>query len=385
MTTDHRACELFFNDNALRVIEGISADRAPLEFHQRMPDYARTPLLDCPPLADDLGVARLWVKDESTRLGLMSFKVLGASYAIYRTLCDRLGAEPEWRDVDELRRELRPLAPMTLAAATDGNHGLAVAHMARLLGFSARVYVPADMVVARIEAIEAEDAVVTVVDGDYDDAVRRSAEDESDECIVVADTSWPGYENIPWSVIEGYSTIFWETDDELRERGAAQPDVVAVPIGVGALAAATVRHYRRPDAVATPRLIGVEPLPSASVLESLRARRRVTVPGPHESIMAGLRCGTPSALAWPLLRDGIDVLAAIDDAYACEAMRSLAAVGVVAGETGAAALGALRAVVEKSGRGGELPSDASVLVVVTEGATDPQTYARIVTAGGSDS
>ncbi|TDD48109.1 diaminopropionate ammonia-lyase [Saccharopolyspora elongata] len=380
MKTD--AGELLINHRSVPVIEGIAVDRGPLRLHRRLPGYARTPLLEIPSLAERLGVGRLWVKDESSRLGLQSFKILGASYAVYRALCERLGAEPSWSDIDELRRQVSTLAPMTLAAATDGNHGLAVARMARLLGLTARVYVPATMIAARIEAIESEDAAVTVVDGDYDDAVRRSAEDASDGCIVVSDTSWPGYQRIPWWVIEGYSTIFWEVDDALHERGAGPPDVVVVPMGVGALAAATVRHYRRPEASAKPRLVGVEPLSADCVLASLRAGRPVTIPGPHDSIMAGLNCGTPSQLAWPLLRDGMDVVAAIDDTRACAAVRQLAGVGIVAGETGAAGIGALAELRDEAGQArvaSGLSPVASVLVVVTEGATDPQSYARITT------
>ena len=373
--------DLLINGNAVPVIDGVTTTREPLDFHRRLPGYARTPLVRAPEIAAELGVGNLWIKVESDRLGLKSFKMLGASYAVYRALCERLGEEPEWNDIGELRERMRPLAPMTLAAATDGNHGLAVARMARLLGFAARIYVPSAMVPARIEAIEAEDATVTVVDGDYDDAVRRSAEDESDSCVVVSDTSWPGYERIPGWVIDGYSTIFWEIEEEFERREDKRPDVVVIPMGVGALAAATVRHYRNKTVARPPRLVGVEPLTADCVLESLRADRLVTVPGPHESIMCGLNCGTPSQLAWPLLRTGLDVVAAVHDDRARQAMRRLAAMDVVAGETGAAALAGLYELQAEAGpvyEAAGLGPDASVLVIVTEGATDPLAYRRIV-------
>src|SRR6185437_13836038 len=144
---------------------------------------------------------------------------------------------------DELRERVASARPLTLVAATDGNHGRAVAHIAAMLGLQARIYVPADMVPARIAAIEGEGATVTVIDGGYDEAVARSAQDAGERRLVISDTSWPGYERVPAWVIEGYSTIFAEIDEALARAGRPQPDVVVVPIGVGALAAAAVRHY----------------------------------------------------------------------------------------------------------------------------------------------
>ncbi|MEV5537128.1 diaminopropionate ammonia-lyase [Saccharopolyspora shandongensis] len=373
--------DLFVNERVDDVLQEAGPDRAPLDFHRRLPGYERTPVVELPDVAAELGVGRLWVKDESSRFGLMSHKVLGASYAIYRALCERLRAEPSWTDVNELVASVDALKPLSLAVATGGNHGLAVARMARLFGFCARVYVPANTVAARIEAIEREGAVVTVVDGDYDDAVRRSAEDESDRCLVVSGTSSSGGEQIARALIEGYSTIFWEIDDFFRDHSANGPDAVIVPVGVGALAAASVRHYRRAEADTGVLLVGVEPLAANCVLESLRAGRLVTVPGPHNSVMAGLNCGTPSGLAWPWLSRGIDVVVGVGDHRAHEAMRRLAAAGIVAGEAGAAGLGGLYEL--RSGSGAAigkigLHADAEVLIVVTEGATDPVAYADIM-------
>ncbi len=311
--------------------------RAPLGVHRRLPGYAVTPLVEAPALARANGVARVWVKDESWRLGLPAFKMLGASWAAYRAVVERLGRDPEpWASLDELRRVLGPLRPLTLAAATDGNHGRAVARMATLLGAGAEIFVPEGTSSARIAAIEGEGARVTVVDGDYDAAVSAAASRAGERCLVIADIAWPGYEQVPTWVVEGYATIFWEVEDQLATLGGERPDVVVVPVGVGALAAAAVRHYRRRGLEHRPRLIGVEPLAAACVLRSLRAGRIVTVPGPHHSIMAGLNCGTPSLVAWPLLMTGLDAVVAVADGRARQAMRDLAAVGVVAGETGAA-------------------------------------------------
>jgi diaminopropionate ammonia-lyase len=389
--------QTFHNQRAAPVPERDS--RAPLEFHRRLPGYAPTPLVEAPALAAALGIGKLWVKDEAVRLGLPAFKILGASWACYLALQDRMGgALGPWNTLGELAALLEPLRPLTLAAATDGNHGRAVARMAALLGLAARIFVPAGMAAARIRAIEGEGAQVMVVDGTYDEAVALAAEQASPRCLVISDTAWPGYETIPRNVIAGYSTIFWEIDDELARRGEPPPDLVAVQIGVGALAAAVVRHYRsdegrmtnddhhifRPSSfVFRPRIIGVEPTRAACVLESMRAGRMVELPGPHDSIMAGLNCGTPSPVAWPLVSAGIDLFVAIEDTRAEQAMRALAEAGVVAGETGAAGVGGLLELLTgpdathvRAALG--ITPASTALVISTEGATDPDAYARIV-------
>ena len=285
-----------------------------------------------------LGVGEVLLKDESSRLGLPAFKILGASWAVYRALEKRIGGFQAWETIDDLATQLAPLRPMTLATATDGNHGRAVAHVAALLGFGARIYVPAGTAQARIDGIASEGATVEVVDGTYDDAVARAAEDASEECLVISDTSWPGYEEVPRWVMEGYSTILWEIDDELARRGEKGPDLVAVQVGVGALAAAVACHYRQPDRIAQPTLLSVEPLHAACMLASMEAGEIVSVPGPHDSIMAGLNCGRPSIIAWPIVSTGFDAFIAISDERAREAMQLLAQAGMVAGETGGSGL-----------------------------------------------
>ncbi|HUY45393.1 MAG TPA: diaminopropionate ammonia-lyase [Streptosporangiaceae bacterium] len=375
--------EVWLSPAARRQVAGAFRSREPLLVHRRLPGYAATPLARCPGLAAELGVREVWAKDESWRLGLPSFKMLGASYAAYRALIERLGHDVAWDSVGDLRAALAPLRPFTLAAATDGNHGRAVARMARLLGLESAIYVPEGTVTARIRAIESEGARVTVVHGDYDAAVRRSAQDAGENCLVISDTSWPGYTRTPTWVIEGYSTIFAEVTDQLTAAGAAEPDVVAIPVGVGALGAAAVRHFKPETAARSPFLLGVEPTSASCVMGSLRAGQLITVPGPHPSIMAGLNCGTPSQVAWPFVSAGFDAMIAIGDECARRAMRALAAAGIVAGETGAAALGGLLAVtgdtagapVRKALR---LGPETSVLLLCTEGATDPQAWEQIV-------
>lgn len=353
----------------VRAVDGFPDGAAPLTFHRRLPDYAVTPLHDVPALARRLGVGQVLVKDESRRLGLPAFKMLGASWAVYRALRERLPTlGDDWGDVAELRARVAPLRPLTLVAATDGNHGRAVARMARLLGFNAAIFVPAGTVQARIDAIAGEGASVDVVPGTYDDAVRRSAEEAGECSLVISDTAWPGYETVPRWVIDGYGTIFAEVESQLAERGLAAPDLVTVQMGVGTLAAATIAaaDAMRPR----PRIVGVEPDTAACVLASLRAGRPVAVPEPNRSVMVGLNCDQPSPVAWPTLRSGLDLAIAISDNAALAAMELLAEAGIEAGETGAAGLAGLLTLrssddVQRLG----LTEASCVLVVVTEGVT----------------
>lgn len=345
----------------------------PLRLHSSMEGYAPSPLRTAPHSAERLGVGTVLVKDESSRLALPSFKILGASWAVCRALAARAGEQVD--DFAALVRVAEGLRPLTLSAATDGNHGRAVARMARLLGLRARIYVPRNTVAARIKGITAEGASVTVIDGGYGDAVRRSAEDAGERCLVISDTSWPGYEDIPRWVVEGYETIFAEIEAALARDGLARPDVVAIPIGVGALAAAAVRHFWTAPG-SRPVLVGVEPTSAACVLASVAAGELVSLSEPQDSIMAGLNCETPSIIAWPLVSAGIDVYTAIEDARVPDAMRLLAQDGVEAGETGAAGLAGMLQLAENA----RLDATTCVLLLATEGATDPDAYHRIVHA-----
>lgn len=366
--------------DAERALPEANPTREPLALHRRLPGYEPTRLAEAPRIAARLGLERLWVKDESSRMGLPAFKIMGASWAVYRAvgqaLKERAGREiGPWATIDELAAQLAPLRPLTLTCATDGNHGRAVARMAKLLGFGARILVPSDMAPARIAAIESEGAEVVRHEGTYDEAVARSAREAGDRALVISDTSWPGYEEVPRWVIEGYSTIFWEIADELEGRGEPGPDVVAVQIGVGALAAAVVRHFRRPGVAPAPFILGVEPTRAACALASIEAGEIVELPGPHDSIMSGLNCGIPSPVAWPLVSRGIDGFIAVEDERARVAVRALAEEGIVAGECGAAGLAGL--MTWRDAFGGNL-SGKRALVITTEGATDPEAYRRII-------
>jgi diaminopropionate ammonia-lyase len=306
--------------------------------------------------------------------------MLGASWASYRSIVERTGIDANgWETIEELATLIEPHLPLTLATATDGNHGRAVARIARLLGLGARIWVPVGTVAPRIEAIESEGATVTVTEGSYDDAVADAAATADDTTLVVSDTSWPGYETVPQWVIDGYSTMMFELEDQAEQLGLSSPTVVPAPMGVGALAAAVVAKY----ATAEPRpvLIGGEPTKAACVLAALEVGEIVTIPGPHDTIMAGLSCGTASPIAFPVVQAGLDASVAFDDDWAEEAMRLLAAEGVVAGETGAASLATLLCLVDRRPDLRDrlnLGQHDVALLIVTEGATDPINFERIV-------
>ena len=359
--------------------------RVPLGAHTSLPGYAPTPLRACPHLAARLGVGTVLVKDESVRLGLPSFKILGASWASLTTVRDSwLPEHAGPLTPAALRGGLGSTEGRGLVAATDGNHGRGVARMANLLGLSATILVPAGTAQARIDAIASEGADVRVVDGTYDDAIAASAVLADDDHLVISDTSWPGYDAPPRAVVEGYSTMFFEIDDATAERGLPPPDVVVLQAGVGSFAAAGLRHYRA--ASGGPRTVVVEPTSASCLMASARAGDLTLVPGPHDSTMAGLNCGLPSELVWPLVVAGTDLFVSIDDSYAEQAMRALAEEGIVAGESGAAGVGGLIALREHGSSDdvdvAGLRPGACVLLVNTEGATDPANYRRVVGRDG---
>jgi diaminopropionate ammonia-lyase len=353
-------------------------DAAAAEFHRQLPGYAPTPLTEAPGLAAELGVGRLFVKDESARFDLRAFKFLGASWAGFLAVARRsgYGGPP---GLGGLRAHLAAAGSgLTLVTATDGNHGRAVARTARLLGLPARVYVPEAAPGAVTGRIAAEGARVAVVGGDYDAAVAaaRADADAAGGAVLVQDTAWPGYEDVPAWIVAGYETLFAELDTQLRQAGAPAPALVSVPAGVGSLAQAAVAHYRRRalPAAARPRLLAAEPDTAACVLASLTAGAPTAVPT-GTTVMNGLNCGTVSSLAWPYLRDGLDAAIAVDDDAAGAAVAALAGAGVAAGPSGAAALAALRSALTGNGAparrrdlGVDAPGDPpAVVCLCTEG------------------
>lgn len=346
-------------------------DRAQVRsFHRSLPGYAPTPLQNLRGLASALGIGGLLVKDESQRFGLKAFKVLGASWALHRLREERSG-------------------PFTVATATDGNHGRAVAWAARRLALPAVIFIPAYSAKARVENIRREGARVELVQGHYDDAVRRCAEaSAANDWQVVADVGYEGYLEIPHWISEGYSTLFAEIEEQREDAGLPAPDVVLIQAGVGGLLHAAVDHFRSRDG--QPILVSVEPDEADALYRSIDSPdgQPVTSPGSQRSIMAGLNCGAVSLAAWPSNRLGVELFITIQDRYAEAAMLRLARPQggdpvIEAGESGAAGLAGLLALLEspelsEAKRFLALGPHSDVLVINTEGATDPEGYRRVV-------
>lgn len=344
---------------------------SPIEFHRSLPGYAPTRLIDLPALADALGVGTVLVKDESQRLGLPAFKILGASYAIARALSARLGAEGALT-LDVLRERLGSVDGWSLVAATDGNHGRAVAHVARLLGLPATIYVPPGVSPQALTAIVEEGAELVELDLPYDDVVAHSAERSGGDALLIQDTSWEGYEDVPQWIVDGYSTLVQEVDEQFAARGIDRLDLVVAPAGVGSFAHAVVHHYR--STTHSPALLIAEPDAAPSVTASLHAGA-VTPVGTGDTVMMGLNCGTVSEIAWPTLRGGVSASLTVDDEQALHAVASLGALGVDSGPCGAATLAALRvALADETLRAGlGLGPDSVIVLLSTEGtAANPK-------------
>ncbi|MCK0173861.1 diaminopropionate ammonia-lyase [Mycolicibacterium sp. F2034L] len=318
-------------------------------FHQTLPGYAVTPMVALPAVAHRLGLGAVFVKDESLRLGLPAFKMLGASWAVHRALQGSTGAKPR------------------LVTATDGNHGRAVARMAKLMELPATVVIPRGVSERAIDLIRAEGAEVKVLDVSYDDAVQHAAAlaESAPEALLVQDTSWPGYEEVPQWIVDGYATLFDEAADQAAELGSGI-DLIIVPAGVGSLAHAAVTFAgSREDC----RVVSVEPDVADCLRASLAAGELTTVSTGHTS-MAGLNCGTPAYLAWPDLQRGLRGAVVVDDQAAAEAAAELAGVGLDAGPCGAAGLAALEILAAEPARSGfELSSDSRILLLNTEGSS----------------
>jgi diaminopropionate ammonia-lyase len=341
------------------------------------PRHARTPLVELPDLAQELSLGAILYKDESERFGLGSFKPMGAVHAVSSTLAEAFGA-PEARGFDQLRELMRVHgAPFALACASDGNHGRAVAWAAGSLGLPCDVFLHERVSEQRERAITDLGARTHRVTGTYDDAVRAAAHfAKTHDSKVISDTAYGGHTDIARRVMIGYAAIGREISAQLPGR---RPTHLFCQAGVGAFAAAMFTYFRACTQDRHLRLICTEPLAAACLLESALAGQPKAFPGDLDTIMAGLACGEPSPLAWEWLRKYDCHFTAIGDACAAEAVSRLARAGLVAGESGAAGLAALAsASVRPAARSAlELDHDSVVLVIGTEGATDPECYTRL--------
>ena len=358
--------------------------------HESVPEYRPTALVPLPALAAALGVRGVYVKDESARFGLKAFKGLGSLYALFRLACERLGLDPAQADFADLLQERHraALAGLCFVTATDGNHGKGVAWGAAKLGCASRVFMPRGSSPLRAQAIrDAGRAEVTITPWGYDDTVRyAAAEAQKPGCVLVQDTSWPGYEQIPRTILQGYTTMAREACDQLEQLGA-EPSHVFLQAGVGSMPGGVLGYLRCRYPGAPLRAAIVEPEAAACVFRSAEAADGETHPatGSGETIMAGLNCGETCTVAWPILRDQADAYFTCPDWVAADGMRLLRRAGVVSGESGAATTGlaATLARPELAALRGALgfTGDSVLLLFSTEGDTEPENYRRVVEEG----
>ena len=365
-------------------------------YHSQLPGYEMTPLKRLSSLALRLGLGSIWVKDESARMRLNAFKALGGSFAIYRFICQKIG-RPQLSYADLMSDEVRAaLGDITFTSATDGNHGKGLAWAARKLGFPCVIYVHKNTSQARITAIAEYDAEVRVVDGNYDDAVRQCEEDaRANGWQVISDTSWPGYEDVPMWVMQGYTTLLAETQELLAAQGIVKPTHIFVQAGVGAFAAAMIAFYKKLFGPGAPISVVVEPRAADFLYQSMVIGdgQPHSVSGDLNTIMAGLACGEPSPLAWEILRDCADFFVTTPDYVAAKGMRmyGVPLKGdplVISGESGAVTLGALTFIMGYSGAVAlreqlQLDENSRVLLINTEGNTDPNYFRNVVWEGVS--
>ncbi len=372
------------------------AERAR-SFHSSFSEYAPTPLVELPRLADYLGIGRLFLKDESPRFGLNAFKVLGASYGIGRYLAGRLGRDIDELPATELRSDAirRQLGEITFTTATDGNHGRAVAWTAQQLGQKAVIYMPKGSDPIRLENIRSHGAEATITDLNYDDAVRLSEKmARKHGWVIIQDTAWPGYEDIPTWIMQGYTTLAVEALEQMRDRGASGPTHAFFQAGVGSFAGGVLGFL-----AAT-----LDRLPVVTIVEPQRANciytsaligdgRPHSVGGDLDTLMAGLACGEPNTIAWPVLRDYAGAYVSCPDHIAATGMRVLATPlkgdpVVISGESGAVTTGLLHLLMEaENGNAARLRGelglnrDSVVLLVSTEGNTSPRAFRDAVWYG----
>lgn len=354
-----------------------------MELH---PSYRATPTHSMERLACQLGVDRVWVKDESGRFGLGSFKALGGAFAVVRVAQKdferRFGRALQPRELldPNVRACLRHI---TVGCATDGNHGKSVAAGAALLGMRARIFVHEGVSGERVDAIAHYGADIVVVKGNYDDAVEFAGREcEANGWIIVSDTSWEGYEDIPRMVMQGYTTMV----HELAAQIDGMPTHVFLQAGVGGFAAAISAGLalRGP---CTPKFVIVEPSRAACLFESNRAGRCVEVAPQEPTVMSMLECYKPSEIAWGVLARLATAYITIEEEDAVAAMRTLAThgagFGLISGESGAAGAAGMLASCDVPGIRSELGIDSSskILLISTEGATAPSIYRRLMSDG----
>ncbi len=369
---------------------GGDAIKEVLNFHKSFPMYEKTPLVELCGMAKELNVGKILVKDESYRFGLNAFKVLGGSYAMGNYIANALGGDMPPYNVmisDDTREKI---GEVTFITATDGNHGRGVAWTANKLKQKSIVYMPKGSAAERLENIRAEGADASIQDLNYDACVRLASEmAERHGYVMVQDTAWEGYEEIPTDIIKGYTTIAAEA----VVQADAPPTHIFLQAGVGSLAAAITGYYCSLYGKAKPTIVVIEPTKADCLFKTASANDDTLhfVTDDMDTIMAGLACGEPCSIGWEVLRDYADFFISCDDTLAAKGMRMLASPvkgdsPIISGESGAAPFGCIAEILQnddyesmKADMG--ICENSSLLFISTEGDTDRENYKKIVWDG----
>ena len=384
------------DDSQLQVmsLENVAKARA---FHESFPQYSVTPLVKLDHMAAYLGLKEVYVKDESYRFGLNAFKVLGGSFAMARYIAKQTGKDVSELPYnvltsDELRKEF---GQATFFTATDGNHGRGVAWAANKLGQKAVVLMPKGSTQTRLNNILKEGAKATIEEENYDECVRmaNAMAEKTENGVMVQDTAWDGYEEIPAWIMQGYGTLVLEADQQLKEMGVERPTHVFVQAGVGSLAGAVVGYFAHKYKDNPPVMAVCEASAADCLYRSAVAKtgNLVNVTGDLQTIMAGLACGEGNTIGWDILKNHVDVFASCPDWMSAKATRIYAnPLGddphVVSGESGSVPLGfCFTALHDEDAKdlkeALKLDENSVVLVISTEGDTDPVRYREIVWDG----
>ncbi|WP_313134374.1 diaminopropionate ammonia-lyase [Anaerocolumna sp.] len=383
-------------DSQLKVMALDEVKKARI-FHESFPQYSKTPLAKLNNMSSYLGVKELYVKDESYRFGLNAFKVLGGSFAMAKYIAGQINkdvAELPYNVLtsDKLREEF---GQATFFTATDGNHGRGVAWAANRLKQKAVVYMPKGSTKTRFDNIAKENATVTIEEVNYDECVRMAAAAaaKTPHGVVVQDTAWDGYEEIPAWIMQGYGTMAMEATEQLNEDGCDRPTHVFVQAGVGSLAGAVTGYFVNRYPENPPKIVVAEAEAAACLYKGAAAKdgKIRFVEGDLETIQAGLACGEPNTISWDILKNHVTVFASCPDWVATKGMRLLAAPfkgdpQVISGESGAVPTGLLAAIMQMDEYKElkdylQLDENSKVLVFSTEGDTDPDRFKEIVWDG----
>lgn len=367
------------------------------EFHKTLPNYEASPLADLDNLANLSGVKKIWVKDESKRFGLNAFKALGGSYAMAKVLAKKLN-----KDISELPYNVlisneikKQLGEITFVTATDGNHGRGIAWMANKLNQKSVVYMPKGSSKERLDNILKEGSDATITELGYDDAVRLASQKEKEEAwVLVQDTAWDGYEEIPMWIMQGYMTIIKEAEEQIKANNDELPTHIFLQAGVGSFAGAILGYLVQTHKENRPISIICEPHGANCIYKSIKANdgNPHNCEGELNTIMAGLSCGEPNTVSWKILRDYANASISCDDSVSAHGMRVLGNplkddLRIISGESGAVGLGLTSILLSNKEeyknllKALKIDENSRILCISTEGDTDEAGYRSVVWDG----